>query len=59
MILFVGDGMGMSTITAARIFKGQLAGESGENATFSFENFPHTSLAKVTQTWGKSKKLSE
>lgn len=47
VILFVGDGMGMSTITAARIFKGQLAGESGENATFSFENFPHTSLAKV------------
>ena len=30
VILFVGDGMGLSTINAARILGGQLRGESGE-----------------------------
>jgi alkaline phosphatase len=29
VILFVGDGMGVSTVTAARILEGQLRGESG------------------------------
>jgi len=36
-ILFVGDGMGISTITAARIFEGQQRGESGEENQLSFE----------------------
>ena len=30
VILFVGDGMGVSTVTAARILEGQLRGESGD-----------------------------
>ena len=30
VILFVGDGMGISTLTAARILQGQLAGDEGE-----------------------------
>ena len=30
VILFVGDGMGISTVTAARIFDGQQRYESGE-----------------------------
>ena len=30
VILFLGDGMGVSTVTAARILEGQLRGESGE-----------------------------
>lgn len=30
VILFVGDGMGVSTLTAARILEGQMRGESGE-----------------------------
>ena len=30
VILFVGDGMGISTLTSARIHKGQLAGNPGE-----------------------------
>ena len=30
VILFVGDGMGVSTVTAARILEGQLRGEPGE-----------------------------
>lgn len=47
VILFVGDGMGISTITAARVFKGQLTGKAGENSALSFEKFPHASLSKV------------
>lgn len=46
-ILFVGDGMGMSTITAARIFKGQLEGRAGEEGYLFFESFPHVALTKV------------
>ena len=30
IILFVGDGMGVSTVTAARIFEGQMKGIDGE-----------------------------
>lgn len=48
VILFIGDGMGMSTITAGRIFKGQLEGRSGEEGYLSFEKFPHVGLAKVS-----------
>lgn len=47
VIIFIGDGMGASTISAARIFKGQLAGTAGESTSFSFDKFPHTSLSKV------------
>jgi alkaline phosphatase len=46
-ILFVGDGMGLSTITAARILEGQLRGESGEENRLSFEALPHLALAKT------------
>lgn len=47
VILFVGDGMGMSTITAGRIFKGQIQGCAGEEEQLSFEMFPNVGLAKV------------
>lgn len=47
VIIFIGDGMGISTVTAARIYKGQKAGKSGEEATLTFEEFPHTGLSKV------------
>ena len=30
VILFIGDGMGISTITAARIYEAQKRGETGE-----------------------------
>jgi alkaline phosphatase len=50
VILFVGDGMGMSTITAARIFDGQMRGESGEENVLSFEEFPYLALAKTYNT---------
>jgi alkaline phosphatase len=47
VILFVGDGMGISTLTAARILKGQMAGHTGEEGYLSFESFPHTALVKT------------
>jgi len=48
VIVFVGDGMGMSTITAGRIFKGQLDGHRGEENFLSFEKFRNTGLLKVS-----------
>ena len=47
IILFVGDGMGISTITAARILEGQLRGESGEENLLSFERFPHSAFSRT------------
>ncbi len=47
VILFVGDGMGISTMTAARIFEAQMRGESGEENRLSFEEFPFTALSKT------------
>ena len=49
-ILFVGDGMGISTVTAARILEGQLRGESGEENQLSFDRFPDVALIKVYNT---------
>jgi alkaline phosphatase len=50
VILFVGDGMGVSTVTAARILEGQLRGRPGEENLLSFERLPHTALAKTYNT---------
>jgi alkaline phosphatase len=47
VILFVGDGMGVSTVTAARILEGQIAGLNGEENNLSFDLFPFTGLAKT------------
>lgn len=47
VILFIGDGMGVSTLTASRIFEGQLRGESGEENRLSFEEFPYSALSKT------------
>lgn len=47
VILFVGDGMGVSTVTAARILEGQIAGRPGEENLLSFEEFPNLALSKV------------
>uniref|UniRef100_A0A8D8VFS4 Alkaline phosphatase n=1 Tax=Cacopsylla melanoneura TaxID=428564 RepID=A0A8D8VFS4_9HEMI len=41
VVVFVGDGMGINTITASRIYK---AGEFGK---LSFEQFPHVALMKT------------
>jgi len=50
VILFVGDGMGISTVTAARILEGQLRGESGEENQLTFEMLPYTALSKTYNT---------
>ncbi|XP_032669944.1 alkaline phosphatase 4-like isoform X2 [Odontomachus brunneus] len=47
VIIFIGDGMGLSTITSGRIYKGQLKGLSGEEYQLAFEKFPNTGLAKT------------
>lgn len=43
VILFIGDGMGAQTVTAARIHKG------GEGHRLIYETFPHMGLLKVIQ----------
>lgn len=48
VILFLGDGMGITTITPSRILKGQLQNRSGEETKLKFEEFPYISLIKVT-----------
>ncbi|RDX37499.1 alkaline phosphatase [Kangiella sp. HD9-110m-PIT-SAG07] len=50
VILFVGDGMGVSTITAARIFAGQKDDATGEEYQLSFEKFPVAGFAKTYNT---------
>ena len=50
VIIFVGDGMGISTQTAARILEGQLKGKPGEENRLSFETLPYSALSK-TYSW--------
>ncbi|MFK7863096.1 MAG: alkaline phosphatase [Pseudohongiellaceae bacterium] len=50
VILFVGDGMGISTLTAARILEGQLRGDTGEENELYFERFPNVALSKTYNT---------
>ena len=50
IILFIGDGMGVTTVTASRIFDGQSRGESGEENALAFEKLPYVALAKTYET---------
>jgi alkaline phosphatase len=50
VIVFLGDGMSIPTITAARILDGQRKGGSGEENRLSFENFPASALSKTYET---------
>ena len=47
IILFIGDGMSIGTVTAARILDGQQKGMSGEENSLSFGHFPFTGLSKT------------
>lgn len=49
IILFIGDGMGVSTVTSSRILRGQLNGKPGEETVLVFEDFPHVALSKVNR----------
>ena len=50
VILFIGDGMGISTITAARIYAGQKLGQTGEEYVLPFERFDNVALVKTYNT---------
>ncbi|MEM7081669.1 MAG: alkaline phosphatase [Pseudomonadota bacterium] len=50
VILFVGDGMSLATVTASRILEGQQRGGQGEEHLLAFETLPYTALAKVYNT---------
>ncbi len=50
VILFVGDGMGLSTVAAARILAGQQRGAQGEENLLSFEQLPFTALSRTYNT---------
>ncbi|WCE03236.1 alkaline phosphatase [Pseudoxanthomonas sp. JBR18] len=47
VILFLGDGMSLTTVAAARILEGQRKGGSGEENALSWEGFPATALSKT------------
>lgn len=47
IILFIGDGMSIGTVTASRILMGQLEGRLGEEGFLSFGHFPYTALVKT------------
>ena len=50
VILFIGDGMDPTTVTAARIFDGQSKGMEGEEHFLSFETFPYVAMSKTYTT---------
>ena len=50
VVLFLGDGMGVSTVTAGRIYAGQKLGKTGEEHSLSFESFPDVALVKTYNT---------
>lgn len=53
VIIFVGDGMSLTTQTAARIYRAQHEGKlkgkpvNGEESLLTFEKFPHLALSKT------------
>merc|ERR1719411_65957 len=48
VILFIGDGMSLATVTAARIYRGQQKQQrSGEELYLAWEEFPETALLKT------------
>ena len=50
VILFVGDGMSLTTVAAARILEGQRKGAPGEENYLSWEEFPSTALSRTYNT---------
>ncbi len=50
VILFVGDGMSLTTVAAARILDGQRKGQPGEENRLSWEKFPATALSRTYNT---------
>ena len=46
IILFVGDGMSIPTITAGRIYEGQSRGVDGESNNLTMDTFPYSALVE-------------
>lgn len=49
VVFLVGDGMGASTLTASRIFKGQRRGNQGEEEELLWDTFPAVAMSKVSR----------
>jgi alkaline phosphatase len=47
VILFVGDGMGIATVTAARIYAGQARGVDGESFDLVMDTAPHSAFSRT------------
>ncbi|XP_035680739.1 alkaline phosphatase-like [Branchiostoma floridae] len=47
VVMFLGDGMGVVTVTSARILKGQNAGNPGEETVLTMDTLPHVALSKT------------
>uniref|UniRef100_A0A2K5VRX3 Alkaline phosphatase n=1 Tax=Macaca fascicularis TaxID=9541 RepID=A0A2K5VRX3_MACFA len=47
LIIFLGDGMGVSTVTAARILKRQKKGKLGPETPLAMDHFPYVALSKT------------
>ncbi|NXC22072.1 PPBI phosphatase, partial [Corythaeola cristata] len=47
LILFLGDGLGVPTITATRILKGQQQGNLGPETPLALDTFPYVALSKT------------
>lgn len=50
VIVFLGDGMSLTTVAAARILDGQRKGQPGEENQLAWEHFPATALSKTYNT---------
>jgi alkaline phosphatase len=50
VIVFLGDGMSLTTVAAARILEGQRRGQSGEENLLSWERFPQSAFSKTYNT---------
>ena len=50
VVLVIGDGMGITSLTSGRIYSGQQLGLDGEEYHLSFESLPYSALVKTYNT---------
>lgn len=50
LIIFIGDGMGIATLTAGRIFAGEQKGQDGESLVTAQDSLPYTAMVKTYST---------
>lgn len=56
VILFIGDGLGVSTLNAARIYRGQKNNKTGEETVLEWEKFPYAAFSKI---YGADKQIPD